>query len=92
MKKIVLALALAGFLAAGTATPALACEGGKCTMDHAAQTSKTKKGKKAAAKAESCHMMPAAGSEASASMAGKSCCAKKEAPKKEVSKEVKAQR
>ncbi|MFD2244790.1 hypothetical protein [Pontibacter ruber] len=91
MKKYVLTLALAGFVAAGIATPVLACEGGKCKMEHTNKDSKAKKGKKATAKAESCHSTETTAATASAGMAGKSCCAKKDAPKTEAAKETKAQ-
>ncbi|MBC5773436.1 hypothetical protein H8S95_05115 [Pontibacter sp. KCTC 32443] len=82
MKKLVLVLALAGFIGAG-ATPAIACEGGKCKMEHADKDKKSKKGKKAAS-AESCHM------ESTTADAGKtpSCCMKKDA-KAGASKETK---
>lgn len=92
MKKIVLALALAGFMGAGIATPALACEGGKCKMEHADKNGKTKKGKKAAAPGESCHMMTATANDAEKPTTAKSCCAKPEASKAETSKETKSQR
>ena len=74
MKKLVLVLAMAGFLGAG-ATPAFACEGGKCKMEHSDKDKSGKKGKKTAAAAESCHMKGAT------SEAGKtaSCCMKKDA-------------
>ena len=74
MKKLVLVLALAGFMGAG-ATPAFACEGGKCKMEHSDKDKKGKKGKKASASTESCHMKSATAE------AGKtaSCCAKKDA-------------
>ncbi|SIT79510.1 hypothetical protein [Pontibacter indicus] len=92
MKKLVLVLALAGFVGAGMATPALACEGGKCKMEHADKDGKTKKSKKGD-KAESCHMMAATtdakDGKATASASGKSCCAKKDAPKAEATKEIK---
>lgn len=94
MKKIVLALALAGFVSAGVANPALACEGGKCKMEHSDKNGKTKKAKKGE-KAESCHMT-AASAEAkdskATSAAPMSCCAKKDAPKAEAAKETKEQR
>lgn len=79
MKKLVLVLAMAGFIGAG-ATPAIACEGGKCKMEHTDKDKKSKKGKKTAA-AESCHMKSATAE------AGKtaSCCMKKDA-KAEASK------
>ncbi|MBD1396228.1 hypothetical protein H9Q13_03540 [Pontibacter sp. JH31] len=93
MKKIVLALALSGFAGAGIATPALACEGGKCTMEHTDKNGKTKKGKKAAAKDESCHMTATAGTTSEAGKTPvKSCCAKPEASKAESGKETKNQR
>jgi hypothetical protein len=94
MKKFVLTLVLAGFACAGIATPALACEGGKCQMEHAAKDGKTKKGKITAAKGESCAMIPAAVTTygSSPAAATKSCCAKKDAPKAEAAKETKAQR
>ncbi|WP_439882897.1 hypothetical protein ACSX1A_06955 [Pontibacter sp. MBLB2868] len=89
MKKIILTLAFAGFAFTTTLAPAYACEGGKCTKEHAQQNSaKTKKGKKAV-KEESCHMA------SSSSEKGKSCCMKKEETKTEASKaakETKAQR
>jgi hypothetical protein len=91
MKKFVLALALAGFVGAGIATPALACEGGKCKMEHADKSGKkAKKG----AKAESCHMTTAEAKDGKATTAAApmSCCAKKEAPKAEAAKETKNQR
>lgn len=94
MKKIVLALALAGFVGAGMATPALACEGGKCNMEHTDKDGKTKKAKKGE-KAESCHMMTAsttAKDGKATAAAPMSCCAKKEAPKTEAAKETKNQR
>lgn len=73
MKKLVLVLAMAGFIGAG-ATPAFACEGGKCKMEHADKDKSGKKGKKTAAAAESCHMKGATAD------AGKtaSCCMKKD--------------
>lgn len=94
MKKIVLALALAGFVGAGIATPVLACEGGKCKMEHTDKNGKTKKGKKGAAKDESCHMMATASTatETGKATATKSCCAKPEASKAEADKETKNQR
>lgn len=92
MKKLVLALALAGFVGAGMATPALACEGGKCKMEHADKDGKTKKSKKGD-KAESCHMVAATtdakDGKATASASGKSCCPKKDAPKAEATKDIK---
>ncbi|MBC5991739.1 hypothetical protein [Pontibacter cellulosilyticus] len=85
MKKILLALALVGLL--GSAAPALACEGGKCTMQYTEKDGgKKKKSKKAAAKAESCHMNKET---ATATGATKSCCAKPEAGKAEAAKEEK---
>ncbi|MBF8962472.1 hypothetical protein I0P70_04360 [Pontibacter sp. FD36] len=94
MKRLVLALALAGFVGAGVATPALACEGGKCKMEHTDKDGKTKKGKKGE-KAESCHMTATATSDKdikATAAAPKSCCAKKDAPKAEAAKETKEQR
>lgn len=87
MKKIILAIAVFGLL--GSAVPAMACKDGKCTMEHASKDGgkKTKKGKKAAAKAESCHMNKEA--TATAGTATKSCCAKPEAGKAEAAKEEK---
>ena len=81
MKKVILAFALFGLL--GASAPAMACEGGKCTMDHAKDGgAKTKKGKKAA-KEESCHMTETSKEKT------KSCCVKPEAAKEESTKEVK---
>ncbi|WP_299986188.1 hypothetical protein [uncultured Pontibacter sp.] len=94
MKRLVLALALAGFVGVGVATPALACEGGKCKMEHTDKDGKTKKGKKGE-KAESCHMTATATSDKdgkATATAPKSCCAKKDAPKAEAAKETKEQR
>ncbi|PKV75413.1 hypothetical protein [Pontibacter ramchanderi] len=94
MKRLVLALALAGFVSAGVATPALACEGGKCKMEHADKDAKTKKGRKGD-KAASCHMTAAtsdAKDDKASAAAPMSCCAKKDAPKAEAAKETKAQR
>ncbi len=91
MKKIILSLALAAFIGAGTVTPALACEGGKCTMAHNDKDAKSKKGKKAAAKSESCHMTKTA----SAAGSTPACCMKKDGAKAETTKtikEAKAQR
>ncbi|MDO6391355.1 hypothetical protein Q4E40_14540 [Pontibacter sp. BT731] len=92
MKRLILALALAGFAGAGVATPAFACEGGKCKMEHASKDGKTKKAKKGE-KAESCHMMAETSTpkdgKATASTSEKSCCAKKDAPKTEAAKETK---
>ncbi|MER2998372.1 hypothetical protein [Pontibacter populi] len=84
MKKLVLVLALAGFMGAG-ATPAMACEGGKCKMEHADKDKKGKKDKKTTASAESCHM------KSETADAGKpaSCCVKKDA-KADASKAAKA--
>lgn len=91
MKKLVFTLALTGFLSAGTAYSALACEGGKCKMEHS-----DKKGKKAkkGGKDESCQMATAATAkgEKSAMAAPMSCCAKKDAPKAETDKPTKNQR
>ncbi|GAB3201313.1 hypothetical protein ABID22_003808 [Pontibacter aydingkolensis] len=84
MKKVILALAVVGLL--GSAAPAMACEGGKCTMEHA--TKKSKKGKKAAAKDESCHMTKEATASTGATPA-KSCCVKPDAAKADATKEVK---
>lgn len=91
MKKLVLALALAGFAGAGIATPALACEGGKCTMEMAGKGGK--KGKKGA-KAESCQMVESASAKdgKATTAAPKSCCAKKDAPKAEAAKTSKNNR
>ena len=75
MKKLVLVLALAGFMGAG-ATSAFACEGGTCKMAHSDKDKKSKKnGKKTTASPESCHMKSATAE------AGKttSCCMKKDA-------------
>ncbi|WP_299699750.1 hypothetical protein [uncultured Pontibacter sp.] len=95
MKKIVLALALAGFVGAGMASPALACEGGKCKMEHTDKNGKTKKARKGE-KAESCHMTTAstaAKEDGKATAAAPmSCCSKKDAPKAEAAKETKEQR
>ncbi|SIQ96542.1 hypothetical protein [Pontibacter lucknowensis] len=95
MKRLVLALALAGFVGAGVATPALACEGGKCKMEHSDKNGKTKKAKKGE-KAEACHMTTAASADAkegkATAAAPMSCCAKKDAPKAEAAKETKEQR
>ncbi len=95
MKKFVLALALAGFVGAGVAMPALACEGGKCTMEHADKNGKSKKARKGE-KAESCHMTTAVATDkdgkATTAAAPMSCCAKKDAPKAEAAKETKNQR
>ncbi|MBX0332089.1 hypothetical protein K3G39_02450 [Pontibacter sp. HSC-14F20] len=91
MKKIVLALALTGFLGAGLATPALACEGGKCKMEHTDKNGKSKKAKKGE-KVEACHMMTASTTDKDGKIAAavpKSCCAKKDAPKAEAAKETK---
>lgn len=92
MKKLVLALALAGFVGAGMATPALACEGGVCKMEHAGKDGKSKKSKKGD-KAESCHMMAgtatAKDGKATAAASEKSCCSKKDTPKAEAAKEIK---
>ncbi|MCP2044570.1 hypothetical protein [Pontibacter sp. HSC-36F09] len=88
MKKLFLALALAGFVGAGMATPALACEGGKCKMEHAGKDGKTKKGEKAG----SCHMMEASATAKEDGKSTASCCAKKDAPKAEDAKEIKNQR
>lgn len=74
MKKLVLVLALAGFLGAG-ASPAIACEGGKCKMEHSDKDKKGKKDKKATASAESCHMKPATADSGKTA----SCCMKKDA-------------
>ncbi|WP_018477861.1 hypothetical protein [Pontibacter roseus] len=90
MKRFILTIALAGFLGAGIASPALACEGGKCKMEHSDKTGKAKKGKKGA-QSESCHATTATAS-TSGTAAAKSCCAKKDAPKAEAAKETKAQR
>lgn len=91
MKKFVLALALAGFVGAGVASPALACEGGKCKMEH---TDKSGKKAKKGAKPESCHMTTADAKDgkATASAETKSCCSKKDAPKTEAVKETNNQR
>lgn len=90
MKKLILVLALTGFIGTG-ATPAFACEGGKCKMEQASKNKKSKKSKKSAATAESCHMKEVTAE------AGKTpaCCMKKDAAKAEVStetKEIKAQK
>ncbi|WP_242918956.1 hypothetical protein [Pontibacter liquoris] len=47
MKKIVLVLALSGLIGAA-ATPAMACEGGKCTKENCTDAGKAKKEKKSA--------------------------------------------
>lgn len=95
MKKIVLTLALAGFVSAGIATPALACEGGKCKMEHTDKDGKTKKASKGQ-KAEACHMTAATTAakeeDKARAAAPMSCCAKKDAPKSEANKETKEQR
>jgi hypothetical protein len=83
MKKLVLVLAIAGFIGAG-ATPAFACEGGKCNMEHADKDKKGKKSKKGTASAESCHMKGATADTGKTA----SCCVKKDA-KAEASKETK---
>ncbi len=80
MKRIILAIAVFGLL--GASAPAIACDGGKCTMDHSKDGPKTKKSKKAA-KEESCHMTE------SSKEKTKSCCVKPEASKADDSKEVK---
>ena len=54
-------------------------------MEQTTKDAKAKKGKKAAAKAESCHMS------ASSAESTKSCCMKKDTVKAEASKEKKAQ-
>jgi hypothetical protein len=84
MKKLVLVLAIAGFMGA-SATSALACEGGKCKMEHTDKDKKGKKNKKATASVESCHM------KSETADAGKtaSCCMKKETAKTEAAKETK---
>lgn len=92
MKKLVLIVALAGFMSAG-ATTAFACEGGKCKMEHADKDKKGKKAKKGAA-AESCHM--ATNTTASATDAKTTekpaCCMKKDASKTEATKDTKTQK
>lgn len=85
MKKIVLVLAIAGFIGAGTTT-AFACEGGKCKMEHADKAKKGKKGKKAA---ESCQMATTATDNKEAKPA---CCMKKDAAKAETGKETKSKK
>mgnify|MGYP003578774750 CR=1 FL=1 len=95
MKRLVLALALAVFAGAGLATPALACEGGKCKMEHASKDGKTKKSKRGD-KAGSCLKMTesatAKDGKATASASVKSCCTKQDAPKADAAKETKNQR
>ncbi|HEY4651386.1 MAG TPA: hypothetical protein VIG72_08225 [Pontibacter sp.] len=84
MKKLVLILAMAGFMGAG-AVAAYACEGGKCKMEHAAKDKKGRKGKKAA---ESCHMATATAENKEAKPA---CCMKKGTAASETAKETKKQ-
>ncbi|MBB6610270.1 hypothetical protein H7F15_04400 [Pontibacter sp. Tf4] len=86
MKKLVMVLALAGFMGAGAA-PAFACEGGKCKMEHSDKDKKSKKGKKADATAESCHMAkPTADGKPAEKPA---CCMKKDTAKADAAKDAK---